>query len=310
MTDKIQIIKTHNISWINIIDPTDKEIEFLKEQYKFDQLNLNDAYGDVRSQRAKFDDREHYLFLVLHFPIYHKDKQRILPAEVDFFIGKDYLITIHNNELEPLKNFLKLCQEFEHYRLKHMSKNPSVLLYEILDRLLDACFPMIDHIGEDIENIEDNLFLGKEKEMVKKILTIKRNITNFRRIMQSHKNIIKKLIQMDNQFFPKLDMTNYYHNLIDTTKDIWEVLNTEKETIDAIYETNESFLSFKLSDIMKTLTIFSVIIFPLTLIASIFGMNTTYLPLIGHPQDFWLIISLMVFLTFIMLIFFKRKNWL
>lgn len=310
MEEKIKKIAGSNLTWINITNPGDNEIEYLQENFGFHKLNLEDAHGDVRSQRAKFDEHENYLFLVLHFPIYNNQTQRISPAEVDFFIGKNYLITIHNNELEPLKNFFNLCDEYDTFRFKHLTKNPSVLLYEILDRLLDHCFPMMDHLAENIEDIEDNIFAGQEKEMVKDILLSKRNITNFRRIMQSHKTVIKKLIQIDNKFFPKLDMTRYYHNLIDLTKDIWEILNTEKETIDAIYETNESSLSFKLNDIIKTLTIFSVIVFPLTLLAAIFGMNTTYLPLIGHPLDFWIIIGLMLLLTLVMFLYFKKKRWI
>ncbi len=303
-------ITTKNISWINIINPEQTEIDFLRDQYNFHPLNLEDASVHVHSQRPKIDTHEEYLFLVLHFPIYDQKHNRIKAAEVDFFIGKDYLITIHDDALTPLRDFYKMCKEFEHYRQKHMSKNPSVLLYEILDRLLDYCFPMMDHIGFDIESIEDNILAGKEKEMVKEILLIKRNIADFRKIMQSHKNIIKKLIKMDDDFFPKLDMSDYYDNLIEQTKDIWAILNTEKETIDAIHETNESALSFELNDIMKTLTIFSVVVFPLTLIAGIFGMNTENLPFVGTEQDFWMVISIMAGLTLMMFIYFKKKKWL
>ena len=169
---------------------------------------------------------------------------------------------------------------------------------------------MIDHLGEDIEIIEDNILAGQEKEMVMETLLVKRNITNFRKIMQSHKTVIKKLIQTNNEFFPKIGMTRYYHDLMDTTKDIWEILNTERETIDAIYETNESALSFRLNDIIKTLTIFSVVVFPLTLFAAIFGMNTQNFPIIGHKYDFWIIIGIMFLLTILMFMYFKKKKWL
>lgn len=306
----IKKITTSQLTWINIVNSEEEEISFLREHYKFHPLDLKESYGSVRSQRPKLDDHKDYLFLVLHFPIYHKKTRRIQPEEIDFFVGKNFLITIHNNELIPLKDFFKICFDSEHYRERYLSKNPSVLLYEILDRLLYHLFPMLDHMGEDIEKIEKNIFGGNEKKMLKEILLIKRNITNFRKIMQSHKTIIKKLIAMDSTYFPKVDMGPYYHNLIEETKDIWEILETQKETIDALHQTNETSISFKLNDIMKTLTIFSVIVFPLTLIASIFGMNTQYSPFVGHPNDFWIIMGIMASLTLFMYLYFKLRKWI
>ena len=186
----INKISTNKLSWINIVDPGQDEINFLRDQYNFHPLNLEDVSVNVHAQRPKIDTHEDYLFLVLQFPVYDDKTNRIRATEVDFFIGKDYLITIHDDKLGPLHDFHKMCREFEHYRHTHMSANPSVLLYQILDRLLDYCFPMMDHISMDIEHVEDNIFEGKEREMVKEILLIKRNITDFRKIMQSHKNII------------------------------------------------------------------------------------------------------------------------
>ncbi len=307
---KIKKITTENINWIDIINPEAEEINFLRDQFKFHPLNLEDASINVKAQRPKFDMHENYLFLVLHFPIYNKKEGRIHAVEVDFFVGKNYLITIHNDTLVPLHDFHKMCNEFDHYKKEFMDKNSSVLLYEILDRLLTYCFPLMDHISEDIELIEDKIFEGQEREMVRQILQTKRNIAHFRKIMQSHNKIIRKLVSMDSNFFPKTDMASYYNDLVDETRDIWKILETQKETIDALHQTNESALSFQLNDIMKTLTIFSVVVFPLTLLAGIFGMNTSNAPFIGESYDFWKIISIMVGLTLMMFIYFKSKKWL
>lgn len=306
----ISNISNNQIDWINIISPGESELDFLREQYGFHPVNLDDSHSNVRSQRPKIDEHVDYLFLVIHFPIYDIETRKIKPAEVDFFIGHDFIITIHNNELPALDKFQKLCAELDHERHKHIHTNPSVVLYEILDRLLDDVFPLMDQLGEDIEAVEDNIFKGNEKEMVREILLTKQNITYFRKIMQSHKNVIKKLIAIDSRFFPQVDMKTYYNKLIEEAKDIWEILNTQKETIDAIHQTNESSLSFKLNDIMKTLTIFSVVVFPLTLVAAIFGMNSDHLPIVGQPGDFYIIMGIMFGMTLLMFIFFKTKKWI
>ncbi len=306
----VQKIQSQKITWYNITQPGEDEIDFLRQQFNFDPFNLKDSYSHVRSQRPKLDMHDDYLFLVLHFPIFNTAENRIVPAEIDFFISHQYLVTVHNGELTALNEFAKLCEEMNHRREQYMNTNSSALLYEMLDRLFDHCYPIIDHIGGHIEEIEDNVLLGQEKEMVKEILQSKRNIVSFRKIMQTHKNIIKKLITMDHVYFPKVDMTPYYNKLLEETKDIWEILGTQKDTIDALHETNESSLSFKLNDIMKTLTIFSVVVFPLTLVAAIFGMNTRYLPVVGLEHDFWLIMGTMLVMTLLMFLYFKHKKWL
>jgi len=310
MDNKIKKTSTANVNWVDIINPDNTEIDFLRNQYNFHPLNLEDASIKSKAQRPKFDMYNEYLFLILHFPVYNKVEGRIHSTEIDFFIGKNYLITLHNDSLAPLHDFYKMCSEFEHYRNQFMDKNPSVLLYELLDRLLNYCFPLMDHISEDIELIEDRIFEGKERQMVREILQTKRNIANFRKIMQSHNKIIRKLIDMDSSFFPKINMATYYNDLVEETYDIWKILETQKETIDALHQTNESSLSFQLNDIMKTLTIFSVVVFPLTLLAGIFGMNTVNTPFIGDRYDFWEIISVMGGLTLVMFIYFKSKKWL
>ena len=137
------------------------------------------------------------------------------------------------------------------------------------------------------------------------------NIINFRRIMQTHKNMIKKMISLNSEFFPKQPLHSYYNKLLEQTKDIWEILENYKEVIEILAIANDSLLNYKISDIMKTLTIFSVIVFPLTLIAAIFGMNTTNgMPFMNNQFGFEIVIIIMLFGSLFMLLFFEKKKWL
>ncbi len=306
----ITTIKSNDITWINIINPDDEEIKYLQDKFAFHPLDLKDAYISKKAQRPQVSVRPDYVFLVFLFPVYNRQTREIFPAEVDFFIGKDFIITLHDNQLIGLVDFFKNCQNYEYYRDLYLAQGPIFLLYQILDRLFNNCLPMLDHIGEDNLNIEKQIFQGREREMVKEILIIKRNIVNFRTIMQSHRTIIRRLMEVDN---PNLSFKNYrthYEKLLTYTKDIWEILENHKETIDALQETNESSISFRLNDIMKTLTIISVIFLPLTLVASIFGMNIAVMPFSDHPQGFWIIMATMLGLSLLMLFYFKYKKWL
>ena len=147
--------------------------------------------------------------------------------------------------------------------------------------------------------------------MVKEILLIKRNILNFRKIMEAHKDVMQKLTKGNGKIISGEKMKVYYNDLIEHTKDIWEILNGQKEMIEALEDTNTSLISFKLSDIMRLLTIFSVTILPLSLLAGIFGMNiTNAMPLVHHPLGFWVVIITLAIIALSMFLVFKRKRWL
>ena len=191
-----------------------------------------------------------------------------------------------------------------------MMGNSTKLLYEILNRLQNYCYPMLDHISTDIETIEKNIFKGYERSMVKEILIVRQNIVNFRKTMQAHGAVLKKLIAKKTKYFIPNSIEMYYANILEQTSDIWDILNNQKETIEALHNTNESLISFRLNDIMKLLTIMSVIIIPGNLIASLFGMNTVFTPLVHHPNGFFIIVLSMLLIMTSLILIFKRKKWL
>jgi magnesium transporter len=248
--------------------------------------------------------------LILTFPYYEKEDRFIRASEIDFFIGPDYLITITDGQLVPIIKFFEQCQINDIYRTKFMSNTPTYLLYEIINRLQLYCHPILDHINSDIDEIQKIIFNGQEKKMVKEILIIKRNIVSLRKIMQAHKNIVRKLIDKRGKYFIPISINVYFNNTLEQTKDIWDILETLNETINALHATNESLISFRLNDIMKILTTITVILAPVNLIAFIFGMNTSMMPFIKHPYGFWIILGLMILTMFTFIIIFKRKKWL
>ncbi|MFW0837970.1 MAG: magnesium transporter CorA family protein [Candidatus Komeilibacteria bacterium] len=302
-------IKTRRITWLNFTEFGADEAEYLRENYNFHPLDIDDCLSP--SQRPKLDEYNDYIFMILTFPIYVRNDKEIISGEVNFFIGPEFLITINKDGLPPIEKLFEQCQLNDTMRQRYMDGNPTKLLYEVLNRLQEYCFPMLDHINDDINFLEQGIFKGFEKEMVKEILIIKRNIVNFRKIMQAHKNVIRKLIAKNTKYFIPSSIDSYYANILEQTKDIWDILNNQKETIEALRSTNESLISFRLNDIMKTLTIFSVIVFPLTLLAAIFGMNTTTaMPFMKSSYDFWYVIGIMFLGTIVMFFYFKHKKWL
>jgi magnesium transporter len=309
--DIMEIQFDNGFKWINIPSHDKKHINWLRENFDFEEMDLKDC--DPINQRPKVNAYPHYNFMILQFPVYNRLTGDIESSEIDFFISKDYLITVHKNDLVPILDI------FEKYKInakKEFKKTDGAgqLLYEILNQLLHYCFPMLNHISQDIDTIENIIFRIEKNtatNSIKEILRIKRNIVNFRKIMQAHKNIISKLILNSENFFTTYKLKIYYSNLINHTKDIWDFLSNYKDTIDALHETQESLVSNKLNDIMKMLTIFSVIVFPLNLIAALFGMNSmNSMPFMENPLDFWIIVTIMVTGVLGMIFYFKAKKWI
>jgi len=306
-----QIIKSNQLSWLNIINASDKDIDYLRKKFKFNELDLADSSAHKHAQRPKLDIRSNYFFMVIIFPFYNRKTREITPSEIDIFITQDHIITIHYNQLTPLKEFFALCTDNKSERETYLNSMPDMLLYEILEKLYDSLFPMLDHLSLDINNIEKNIFAGRERQMVNEILVVKRNIVYFKKIMQIHRAILMKLASTNMTFFRGQEKSElFYHDLVDHVENIWDTLTNYQQTIDALEDTNSALVTFKLNDIMRTLTIFSVIVFPLTLMAAIFGMNVSHMPFAGSEFDFWKIITVMALASLGMFLYFRHKKWI
>ncbi|MCX6794787.1 MAG: magnesium transporter CorA family protein [Candidatus Falkowbacteria bacterium] len=314
LTDRIEELKIDNprvassIKWVNIINAGKDEIDYLRRNYNFNLVHLKTAASSVSFQRPMIFKGDGYLCLVLHFPTL-KD-ENIVAGEVDFFVGHGYLITVHNNTLKVLTHFFSLGKKSPDSLLSYSLESSAILLYEVLGHLMDDCFQLLDDSSLKINEIEELIFTRQQKKAVEKIMTFRRNIINIRKIMQNHKNILQSLMEMESSLVEKAAIKKYYSVLVENSKRIWEMLDNQKEMIEVLNSTNESILNDRMTDIMKTLTIFSVIVFPLTLLAAIFGMNAKYMPFIDHPLGFWMILGIMGFCSIGMVTFFKSKRWI
>jgi magnesium transporter len=295
--------------WINITNAGKSEIEYLRKNYNFNLAHLHASSAKTTSQRTLISQGNGYIFIILHFPIFQNNI--IMAGEVEFFISNDYLITLHNNNMQPLNDFFNLCKKDSDSLLAYEFESSAVLLYELLDKLIQSCYLLLDRNSLSIQKVEEVIFAYDPKHAVAEILSLRHNIINFRKIMQNHKNMIKKLLQLETKIIPSDQIKKYYRELIEHSKRIWEILENQKEIVEALNNTNESMLNYQISNVMKTLTIFSVIVFPLTLLAAIFGMNVEGdMPFINNPYGFWIVISIMLFGSLIMLMFFEKKKWL
>jgi magnesium transporter len=309
MTSNMNSIACGKLTWIYIETPTTQDVDYLAQNFNFHPLNLDDVLSRV--QRPKIDDYPDHLFIVLHFPVYDKENRVTHPSEVDIFIGESYVITIHKSgALKPLAKFFKECRLDEGICNTYMSRSSGFLLYHILDRLVNYCFPILDKVVDNAEKLEDLIFARPVPETVHEIMLIRRDLISFRRVVHPQISVVEALEQEEYPFFRE-DQDIYFGDIADHIRKIWDGLEDCKEVVDGLADTSNWLTSHRIQEIMRVLTIVMAIMAPATLLASIYGMNI-HLPGGGEVSfiPLGVILLIMVGIAVAMLWFFRRRRWI
>ena len=296
-----------NLTWVNIEQPTDQETAYLAEHYPFHPLDLDDCL--CRIQRPKIDEYEDYLFLVFHFPVFNKEARVTTPSQLSVFIGKDYLVTLHKGELKPLVKLFRECQIDEETLKENFTYGSGYLLYRITDRLVDYCLPILNKIGGNIERVEEEIFSKRMPRAIREISILRRDVISFRRIIWPMRAVIGSLKRKVHRF-TKTDMGVYFDDMVDHVDRIWDGLDEYKEIIEGLNDTHDSLATNRTNEVMRMLTVIATILLPITVVASIFGMNIPLGPF--GDTKFSILYVFLICLAIIggMLYFFRRQRWI
>jgi len=294
------------LTWIHLDAPTLREVQLLADRFGWHPLDLEDVLS--RRQRPKVDEYPDYLFGILHFPVYDKSIQRLNAAELDFFLGNGYLVTLPKVELLPVARLFARCQDDEELRDQLFSKGSGYLLYHILDDLFDYCGPILDKIGHKLDSVEDDMFEVRAEEVVRDLSNVKQEIISYRKIIKPQRPTLRVLERSIERVFPE-DLELYFDDIVDASERIWDILDNYKEVVEALEDTNESLISHQQNDILYVLTVFSVVLLPLTVLTGFFGMNVHF-PGVDTWDAFWGALGLMAVTIVGMLAFFRWKRWL
>jgi magnesium transporter len=302
---RVEIIESPGLRWINIERPRQIDLAWLQERFDFHPLDYEDVVS--RNQRPKVDAYDDYLFIVLHFPRYDKQVGRLNAAELDLFIGPDFIITMPNEPLQPVEYLFERCRTNEEQRESMFSKGSGYLLYKIVDDCVDSQFPMLRKIGNKLERVEEEIFEGNSAEVVRDISNVKQEIINFRKVVRPQRAAFRDLETNGARFMAGEEI--YYEDITDASERVWDMLENYKEVVEALEDTNESAIAHRTNETFRVLTAISVIVLPLTLVASIWGMN------VGVPGEenmaaFWAIIGAMAALLGGLIYYFRRRGWL
>jgi magnesium transporter len=295
------------LTWIDIEAPTKDEVFSVMNEYNIHPLVADELLSPTL--RPKVDVYENLIYLILHFPtISHKHGEHP-EQEIDFIIGKDILITTHYNIVDPLHEFSKIFEVNSILEKSNIAEHGGFLFFYLMREIYKGLNDELDYIYNTLERIESKIFKGEEVEMVEKISIIGRDILDFKQALRPHKEVLESFEVAGEKFFGK-GFSYYLRDISGEYYKIYNLLEGHRETLEELRETNDSLLTTKTNETMRTFTVIAALALPAAIMASIFGMNAKSMPFIGMPNDFWLIMLLIIVFTILLFLFFKYKKWL
>lgn len=296
------------VTWVDIISPTQAEIREVMREFTLDPLIAEELLAP--SVRTRVDVRETYFYLVLHFPAFkHLNPTEGMETEIDFIVGKKWILTARYDEMDPLNDFSKMFEVEQILDHSDMGKHAGYVFYHMLVELYRTLRDELVHITSRLDSAEERIFQGYEKEMVVALSQISRDLLNYSQALDSHATILSTIESPGVALFGYTYARHVRSVFGEYERLIFSIKSCRASLVE-LRETNNALLTTKQNEIMKVFTILAFVTFPLTLFSSLFGMNTNYTPIVGHQFDFWIIVSIMIGVATLFFSYFKYKKWL
>lgn len=302
----MQSIVVNGITWYNSSTFEEQDLLVLQRKYHFHKLDIEDCLSE--HERPKIEEYPGYIFCVFHVPV--KAGGRIVKEEVNVFLGQDFIVTLHEGRTDVLEELWNVLHDSRTKREQYFHQGTGFFLYKLMDALFDRGFHLIETMVKELRRIEIELFEKEEHKIniLRDILTLKRNIITMRSILFPQRAVIVLLQHKNKELIPK-ELDLYFDDVHDAVERQWSLLETAKEMSEALQDTHESWLTHKTNSIIRILTTFSVTMLPLTVITGLYGMNVP-IPYQANPETFYLLLVGMLAIIASFFGYFMWKKWL
>jgi magnesium transporter len=295
-----------NVSWTNIVHPEPQDLDQLAALYpQFHPLNLRDCLTLL--EIPKLDHYDNYLFLVIHMPFWDKDLQISRRAEVDIFISKGVLVTSHRGELKLIDEIFTRLQTDTSEQAERIEQGASPLLYYLLDQLVDDCRPIVHKVEQNIQKIELSIFQTNTRYLLHEIALVRRDVIALRGILKPQLEIFDQLIKGTWPFI-HTDLDPYWSDIRDHLSQLCITLDEYAEVISGLSDTADTLASHRIDEVIRLLTVVTVITMPVTVLSTLFGMNIV-MPYAEYPHLFYVVTILGIVFAGFLLWFLNRKRW-
>lgn len=296
-----------DITWIDIESPTREEIKEISTEFNINSFVSEDLI--TPSIKPKVEVYQDFICLTLHFPAIKHSHKYSANQEIDFIIGKKFLITTRYDSIDPLHEFSKIFEVNSILDKSEMGKHGGYLFFHMIKHVYKSLGHELDYIRDNLKDAEEKIFSGMEKEMVMAISNINRNLLDFKRATDPHKDILNSLELAGSHFFGS-EFSVVLRLISGEYFKIESVVKNNLEFLKELRDTNVALVTTKQNEVMKILTSIAIIAVPTSVISSLFQINAVSRPIIGKEGDFLVIILLMSGSMFLMYAFFKYKKWL
>lgn len=300
--------KHRKLVWIDLESPTSDEVRKISDEYNIHPLVARELTSP--SDRAKVELHHNFIYLILHFPELHHGHSGVgKKKEVDFIIGKNFIITTRFDSVDPLHSFSKVFEVNSILDKSHLGDHAGFIFFYMIRKLYESLAHELEFMQNSVERIEESIFNGEEREMVRQLSIISRALLDLKRATSMHQEILESFQLAGRKFFGE-SFAYHLRAIMGEYCKVANAIDNQTEFVKELRDTNDSLLDTKQNEIMKTLTILAFVFLPISFIAAIYSMNTIYLPIVGTKGDFFIIIAIMLLIVLSIIAIFKRKKWL
>jgi len=291
--------------WVDLLNASPEEGQhILSDVFHFHELAVEDALSAL--QFPKVESYGQYLYLVLHRIDFDAPEHCFRTHDVDFFLGRTYLVTIHSGDSRSIEHITELCQR----NSMALGEGPAALMHRIIDAMIDAYRPEIDELSERLDDLEEQVFSGNTPALAKEILNFKRDVSSLRRVIQPQRDVVGRLARREFEFIDE-QVAYRFRDVHDHLVRIADESMFFQDRITSLLDANLAIVSNQLNTVMKILTVIATVFMPLTFITGLYGMNVD-LPHfgLGGTGMFWVLMVLMMVIVGAMLLMFRKRNWI
>ena len=290
--------------WVDLAAPSPDEGRILTDVFHFHPLAVEDALSAIH--HPKIETYDNYLYLILHGINFEEEKHWFATRDVDFFLGRNYLVTVHDGHSRSIAALKETCDRHN----RPLGEGPVALMHRIVDAMVDNYRPEIEALEKQMDELEDESILGRREDLVRDILELKRDLSSLRRVLIPQRDAIGRLARREFDTI-STEMAYRFRDVYDSLVRLSDESTLLQDRVSGMLEAYLSNISNRLNSVMKVLTVMSTIFLPLTVLSGMWGMNVPLPAFPGGPDvQFWWVTGCMAVIAVVMLIFFRRHRWI
>jgi len=294
-------------SWVKLDRPTKEEIKKIMDEFNIDPLVAHELSSPT--PKPKVELHKDYIYCIMHFPAFKHTHSNDNNQEVDFVIGKNYVITTQYDTIDALHRLSKVLEVDEILKRGMFDHAAGFVFFRIMQEMYKSLGDELAYIEDWISEIEGRIFNGKEREMVVALSEVGRDLLDFKKVTNLHRDVLNSVEAVGHRLFGE-HFVFHIKTILSEYYKIHNAIGSNRDSVQELRDTNNSLLETKQNEVMKVLTMVAFMTLPSSLIAAIYSMNTSFIPLAGTTNDFWIVIGFMVTISICIFTVFKYKKWI